>query len=59
MRPREAQDGGNEIAVAWRPEHMEALFIFIVLIGSLALFGAAAMRWGVDSREPIRDDHRR
>jgi nitrogen fixation-related uncharacterized protein len=38
---------------------MEALFILTVLIASLALFGAAALRWGVDSRDPILDDHRR
>ena len=38
---------------------MEALFMLTVLIGVPALFGAAALRWGVDSREPICDDHRR
>ncbi len=38
---------------------MEALFILSVLIVSLALVGAAALRWGVDSRDALLDDHHR
>jgi hypothetical protein len=38
---------------------MEALFIATTLIASLTALAAAAMRWGVDSRDCITDDHRR
>ena len=38
---------------------MESLLIFTTLIAGLAALGAASLRWGVDSRECIPDDHRR
>ncbi len=38
---------------------MELLLIMSTLIASLAALGAAAMRWGVDSRDCIPDEHRR
>jgi hypothetical protein len=41
---------------------MEALVMFVaVLIGMMALvaFDFAALRWGVDSREFLPDDHHR
>jgi hypothetical protein len=38
---------------------MELLLIMTTLIGGLALFAAAAVRWGVDSRDRITDEHRR
>lgn len=37
-----------------------AFFILAALVtGSLGLFAAAALRWGVDSRPTIGDDHAR
>ena len=38
---------------------MELLLIVSTFVGSLALFAAAALRWGVDSRDCLPDDHRR
>jgi nitrogen fixation-related uncharacterized protein len=38
---------------------MEALFTILAVVTGLAVLGGAAITWGVDSREPYRDDHRR
>lgn len=38
---------------------MELLLIFSTLIAGLGAFAAAALRWGVDSRDCLPDDHRR
>ena len=38
---------------------MEAFFIIIAAVAALAAFDIAALRWGVDSRPTIGDDHRR
>jgi len=43
---------------------MDAIFALVTIVGAtvgaLAVFDLAALRWGVDSREPIGDDwHRR
>ncbi len=38
---------------------METLFVWIVIIAALIALDAGALRWGVDSRDPLPDDHRR
>jgi hypothetical protein len=38
---------------------METLLIWIVVIGALIALDASALRWGVDSRDRLPDDHRR
>ena len=38
---------------------MESLLILTTVVGSLAALAVASLRWGVDSRECIPDDHRR
>jgi hypothetical protein len=38
---------------------MEATILFLVMIIGLVAFDVAAITWGVDSREPYRDDHAR
>lgn len=38
---------------------MEAMIIVIVIVASLVGLDLAAMTWGVDSREPVGDDHAR
>ena len=38
---------------------METLFVWIVVIAALIALDAGALRWGVDSRDPLPDDHRR
>ena len=38
---------------------MESLLILTTLIASLTALAAASIRWGVDSRGCIPDDHRR
>ena len=42
---------------------MTALIPVVIVLVSLAValvaFDAAALSWGVDSREPMSDDHRR
>ena len=42
----------------WRLE-METLLVWIVIIAALLALDAAALRWGVDSRDRLPDDHRR
>lgn len=42
----------------WRLD-METLFIWIVVIAALIALDAGALRWGVDSRDCLPDDHRR
>jgi hypothetical protein len=36
---------------------MEVLALFIGIVAGLALFDLGALRWGVDSRDPIGDTH--
>jgi hypothetical protein len=38
---------------------MEILLVWIVVIGALIALDASALRWGVDSRDRLPDDHRR
>lgn len=38
---------------------METLFVWIVVIAALIALDAGALRWGVDSRDGLPDDHRR
>ena len=38
---------------------MEALTVWIVVIIALLALDAGALRWGVDSRDALPDDHRR
>jgi hypothetical protein len=38
---------------------MEATMLILAVIAGLAVFGKATITWGVDSREPIADDHAR
>lgn len=38
---------------------MESLFVSIVVIAALIALDAGALRWGVDSRDILPDDHRR
>jgi hypothetical protein len=38
---------------------MEAIAMFAGLVIILAVFAIASMGWGVDSRDPMPDDHRR
>lgn len=38
---------------------MEAIATFVTLIGVIVALDLAAWRWGVDSRDPITDDHAR
>jgi hypothetical protein len=42
----------------WRLD-METLFVWIVVIATLIALDAGALRWGVDSRDILPDDHRR
>jgi len=37
---------------------MEAIATAIVLLIGIVCFDLAAMRWGSDSREGVRDEHR-
>ena len=38
---------------------MGPLFVWIVIVAALVALDAAALRWGVDSRDRLPDDHRR
>ena len=38
---------------------METLIVWIVLIAALVALDAGALRWGVDSRDALPDDHHR
>jgi len=38
---------------------MEPLLVLIIVIGALIALDASALRWGVDSRDCLPDDHRR
>jgi hypothetical protein len=38
---------------------MDMLIFLTASIVGLALVGLASMQWGVDSHDPIPDDHRR
>jgi nitrogen fixation-related uncharacterized protein len=38
---------------------VEAIFIIFAIVLGLAALDAAALTWGVDSREPYQDDRRR
>ena len=38
---------------------MDLLLVAIAVVGGLAAFDLAALRWGVDSRDALPDDHHR
>lgn len=38
---------------------MEVLGMVLILISGLAILGASSLRWGVDSRPAMPDDHAR
>ena len=38
---------------------MEAIVTLIMPLIAIALFGLAAIHFGVDTRDPMTDDHRR
>ncbi len=38
---------------------MDALTLLLGSVAGLLVFGLASLGWGVDSREPMTDDHRR
>jgi hypothetical protein len=38
---------------------MDVLLFTSIIVGGLAAFAGAAMRWGVDTRPGLTDDHRR
>ena len=38
---------------------MESILVILVLIAGLAALGSVSLRWGVDSRPQIADDHAR
>lgn len=38
---------------------MDILLFWLSCLALVALFAAASMRWGVDSRRGLADDHRR
>ena len=38
---------------------MDVLFVAVAIVSGLAAFGLAALRWGVDSRPGVCDDHGR
>lgn len=38
---------------------MDALMVFLGLVGGFLVLGLAALGWGVDSREAMIDDHGR
>ena len=38
---------------------MDAIVMVVALITSLAALGATSIRWGVDSRPQLPDDHTR
>lgn len=38
---------------------MDAILIVSTIVAALVAFDLAALRWGVDSRPTIGDDHRR
>lgn len=42
-----------------RTHGMDVLLFTTMIIGSLTIFAGAAMRWGVDTRPAVTDDHRR
>jgi hypothetical protein len=38
---------------------MDVLLFTSMIIGGLTVFAGAALRWGVDTRPALTDDHRR
>lgn len=38
---------------------METLIVWIVVVAALVALDLGALRWGVDSRDRLPDDHRR
>jgi hypothetical protein len=38
---------------------METILLGLILVMALIAFDGAALTWGVDSRDPLTDDHRR
>jgi hypothetical protein len=43
----------------WHHDDMETLFIWLVVLVALLALDVCALRWGVDSRDGLPDDHRR
>lgn len=43
----------------WHDADMETVFVWIVVIAALLALDVGALRWGVDSRDGLPDDHRR
>lgn len=42
-----------------KEDDMDLLILTSIVVGGLAVLGIAATRFGVDSRDPISDDHGR
>lgn len=57
IEPATVQDDDIDTAVEARK--METLIVWIVVIAALVALDAGALRWGVDSRDVLPDDHRR
>jgi hypothetical protein len=38
---------------------MDAIMLFLDLVGGILVLGLLSLAWGVDSRDPMTDDHRR
>ena len=57
MGPATIQD--DDIDTAEEARKMETLIVWIVVIAALVALDAGALRWGVDSRDVMPDDHRR
>ena len=55
--PATIQD--DDIDTAEEARSMETLIVWIVVIAALVALDAGALRWGVDSRDVLPDDHRR
>jgi hypothetical protein len=52
-------DASRSRAPESRPMELQLVLILIVILAGLAALGAASLAWGVDSRDPLPDDHRR
>ena len=44
---------------ACQDDGMETLFVWVVVLVALLALDLCALRWGVDSRDGLPDDHRR
>ena len=57
MMPRASEDGPIEFVIG--ASDMDPLLALIITVAGLAGLGFGSLRWGVDSRDPYPDDHRR